>query len=95
MYAHPAVNEPAADEGRRSAGVVGHAGGEAGSVAEMANLRGVSESVQVLCDGVLAHPMGFRLSGFIVTPKLAMQVLYAAASILFLVLVGRGGAVSV
>ena len=51
-------------------------------------LQSVSESVRALCDGVLAHQMGFRLSGFIVSPKMVMQVLYAFASILFLVLAG-------
>lgn len=59
------------------------------------HLRAVSESVRALCDGVIVHPMGFRLSGFLVTPKLVMQVLYAGVSILFLVLVGRGGSAGV
>tara|TARA_B110000008_G_C16847666_1_gene515443 strand:+ start:113 stop:634 length:522 start_codon:yes stop_codon:yes gene_type:complete len=51
-------------------------------------LQSVSESVLALCDSVLAHPIGFRLSGFVVSPKMVMQVLYAFASILFLVLAG-------
>ena len=51
-------------------------------------LQSVSESVRALCDSVLAHPIGFRLSGFVVSPKMVMQVLYAFASILFLVLAG-------
>jgi pimeloyl-ACP methyl ester carboxylesterase len=51
-------------------------------------LQSVSESVRALCDGVLAHQMGFRLSGFIVSKKMVMQVLYAFASILFLLLAG-------
>ena len=75
-------------------GVVGQAGGEAWSIAEMANLRGIG-----VCPSFVrrcfSSPDGVSPERFIVTPKLAMQVLHAAASILFLVLVGRGGAVSV
>lgn len=51
-------------------------------------LESLSESVRTLCDGVLANPMGFRLSGFVVSPKMVMQVLYAVCSVLFLVLAG-------
>jgi hypothetical protein len=55
-------------------------------------LQSVSESVRALCDSVIAHPMGFRLSGFVVSPKMVMQVMYGFVSLLFLVLAGgRGG----
>ena len=49
-------------------------------------LHALSESVRILCEGVQAHPMGFRLSGFIVTPKIVVQVIYGSASLLLLVL---------
>ena len=51
----------------------------------------VFRRVAALCESVHCVPIGFRLSGFVVTPKLVVQVLYSLAAALFLVLAGRGG----
>merc|ERR1711991_576065 len=44
--------------------------------------------IDALCNGLSANPIGFRLSGFIVTRKITMQVLYSFFTVLFLILAG-------
>ena len=63
-------------------------GSDQGEQHRSRKMGSVSESVRTLCDGVLANPMGFRLSGVVVSPKMVMQGFYAVASVLFLVLAG-------
>ena len=46
--------------------------------------------IDALCNGLSANPIGFRLSGFIVTRKITMQVLYSFFTVLFLILAGGG-----
>jgi pimeloyl-ACP methyl ester carboxylesterase len=50
--------------------------------------------VDALCSGISAHPIGFRLSGFVVTPALTISVLYSVAGALFLILARGNGSSS-
>ena len=48
----------------------------------------IFKRVDAFCQGLSSNHLGFRLSGFIVTPRLTMQVLYSFCTVLFLVLAG-------